>query len=153
MNVIKSLIILSKIEHIVFIHKIFLSNRHYIFESTKTNFLIYFYIIDTIINDIFVRNDNNEFIKISRSFCFEKLIKLDYFEIFLINHDLSDLIVLKSKSQHKVFWFLKILNVTFYINIENSDKFINEIEWKFLSNSDIYMTHNVTTHNSFTKAI
>ena len=140
----KTMIISSKSEQTIFIHKISLSNRHYIFESANANFSIYSHIVDTTTNVILIRNDENRLIKIFRNFHLNKLIKLDYFNVYLIDNDLYDLIIRKSKSEHKVFWFQKML--TFHINT-------NKINIKSFCNNDVMMINDITAHNSFKEAI
>ena len=143
-HAIKTIIISSKSKQTIFIHKISLSNRHYIFESANANFSIYSHIVNTITNVILIRNDENKFVKIFRNFHLNKLIKFDYFNVYLINNDLYDLIVRKSKSEHKAFWFQKIL--TFHINT-------NKINIESFCNNDVKMINDVTAHNSFNEAI
>ena len=140
----KTMIISSKSEQTIFIHKISLSNRHYILKSTNANFSIYSHIVDTITNVILIRNDENRFVKIFRNFHLNKLVELNYFNVYLINNYLYDLIIRKSKSEHKTSWFQKVL--TFHIST-------NKINVESSCNNDVMMINDVTAHNSFKKAI
>ena len=140
----KTMIISSKSEQTIFIHKISLSNRHYIFESANANFSIYSHIVDTTTNVILIRNDENRFVKIFRNFHLNKLIEFDYFNVYLISNYLYDLIIRKSKTEHKTSWFQKVL--TFHINT-------NKINVESSCNNDVMMINDVTAHNSFKKAI
>ena len=145
-------------EQTIVIHKIFLFDRHYIFESTETNFSIYLHVVNITINVVLIRNEKDKIVKISRNFRLEKLMKLDYSNAFLINHDLFDLVIRNSKSQHKISWFRKVLtNVTTLATIHISMKIstirfdkVNEIK---KCNIDVLMTNEIIAHNSFKKAI
>ena len=145
----KIMIISSQIEQIVRIHKISLSERDYIFESADVNFFIYSHLIDITIDVILIRNDNDKEIKISRNFRLSKLVELDYINVFQINHEWSDLVLRKSKAQHKSFWLNKVFTAT-VTHINNHDEVFDEID-KSIKN--VKMTNDIIAHNSSEEVI
>lgn len=48
-----------------------------------------------------MRNNENRLVKIFRNFRLNKLVKLDYLNAFLINHEIYEMIMRRSKSEHK----------------------------------------------------
>lgn len=74
---------------LIFIHKIFLSNREYFFESIKTvKFFIYAHLINIEINFILVRNDCDKTLKIHKNFKLDKIMKSEYTNAFQMNIDI-----------------------------------------------------------------
>ena len=56
----------------------------FLFESNDIELILYVHLIDFFIKIIFVTNNIDQFIKISRNFKLKKLMKLDYIKVFLI---------------------------------------------------------------------
>ena len=56
----------------------------FLFESNDIEFILYVHLIDFFIKTIFVTNNIDQFMKISRNFKLKKLIKLNYINAFLI---------------------------------------------------------------------
>ena len=80
-------------------------NRDFLFESNDIELSLYVHLIDAFIKAIFVFNDINEIIRISRNFRLNKLIKLNYFQVFYVKkeYDITKLIIRKLKFNHKLF--------------------------------------------------
>ena len=68
-----------------------------------------------------------------------------------MNNSLFDLIMRKSKSQHKTFWLRKVLTVNFRSSMKISTAHSAEIESS--RNKNVFMINDITAHNSFQKAI
>ena len=103
----KIIIISSHIEIIMFINDINLSkNKDFLFESIDdVNFIFYVYLIDAFIFVVIIRNDHNQSIQISKIFKFDRISKLNYFNVFQISFEqtkkIKSLIVKKSKFTYK----------------------------------------------------
>ena len=108
----KTYVILLHIEINIFIHRITLSKRDYLFEFAKANFLIYFHIVNIAINTVLIRNGNNNFVKIFKNFRLNKLFELKHFNTFYVNFKFSNFIIRRFKAKHKDFFFKKVLNFT-----------------------------------------
>ena len=77
---------------VIFIYKISVSKRDYMFESKKiTNLSVYAHIINDNIISILIRNENDKTIHISRNFRLRNLIELDYFNVLQMSAEHSNL--------------------------------------------------------------
>ena len=71
----------------------FFKNKNYFFESNEFDFTLYVYFINIFIKIILVRNNNKQIVKISRNFCFDHLIEINYFNIFFVSENVENLII------------------------------------------------------------
>ena len=80
----KIIIVLFYIEIIVFINDINLSkNKDFLFEFVENvNFNFYVHLINTFIFVVVIRNDHVQSIQIFRNFKFDRISKLNYFNVF-----------------------------------------------------------------------
>ena len=107
----KSIVISSLTELTISIHKIDAFNNDYIFEFDQANFFIYAHVINANIKVVLIRNDNFTAIKISRNLRFEKIIEMNYSNVCLMNFSVAKLILRRFKTEHKQFYWNKILKV------------------------------------------
>ena len=107
----KSIVISSLTELTISIHKIDAFNNDYIFEFDQANFFIYAHVINANIKVVLIRNDNFTAIKISRNLRLEKIIKMNYSNVCLMNFSVAELILRRFKIEHKQFYWNKILKV------------------------------------------
>ena len=70
--------ILAHSEIVIFIHRITIFDRDYMFEFKIINLSIYAHIIDSNTITILIRNENDKLIHISKNFRLKNLIELDY---------------------------------------------------------------------------
>ena len=130
----KTNFISSRSKKLISIHKIFVSNRYYLFESVKTaNFSIYAHLMNIKSNSILIRNDETQTLKIFRNFRFEKITESEYINVFQVNTTSSNLTIRSSKSKHQTFWFKKMLTTVNVLTAHvfddttvESDKLFNE---------------------------
>ena len=101
MYIIKSIIVSSQTKLTVFIHNIVFSNCNYIFEFENANFAIYAHVVNVNIKIILIKNNSNFFMKISRNFRLENLIKMNYFNTYLIDFSVAKLALKRFKFDHK----------------------------------------------------
>ena len=80
-------------------------DRDFLFELNDIEFSLYVHLIDAFTKTILLVNDTNEVIRISRNFRLNKLIKLNYSQVFYLkkNFDITKLIIRKLKFNHKSF--------------------------------------------------
>ena len=101
----------------MFINDINLSkNKNFLFEFVENvNFTSYIHLIDTFIFVVVIHNDHVQSMQIFRNFKFDRISKLNYFNVFQINskqiEKIKSLTVKKSKFTHKNDWFKKFLIV------------------------------------------
>ena len=137
-------IVSSNFERFISIHKIVTFNRNYLFESfDSTNFSIYAHLIDDKINFILIRNNSDKFLKIFRNFKLSFLFQFSDINVFQINTHLFDMILRNSKSDHKIFWFKKILVATAYTANIDSQTFKQEIS----------LINEITIHEFFRQVV
>ena len=135
----KTRIISSRTEISIFIHKISLSERDYLFESAETNFFMYFHIVNIIINVILMRNDNAISIKISKNLRLNKLIELKHLNALMINFQFANFAIRRLKSEHK--------NSFFQMTLKNFSKvFLTTVDKKLTTN--IVLFNDITVHDS-----
>jgi len=99
----KTTIILSRIKTSIEIyHLIILKNQDYLFKLEELSYVtIYAYMINIITRIIMIRNDFNNLVQILRNRRLEKVIKLNFFNVFYVkNVELRDLVTRKSKFQY-----------------------------------------------------
>ena len=78
-------------------------DRDFLFESNDIEFTLYAHLIDFFIKTIFVINNTDQFMKIFRNFKFEKFVKFDYINAFLIqNKNVVELITRRFVREHKI---------------------------------------------------
>ena len=146
-HAIKTFVIPPKSECLMSVHvMISLSERDFLFEFSKTsNLFIYAHVVDSITSSILIRNDDEQFMKISRNFRLETLMKLDYINAYQANsEDVSDLAIRHFKSKHKATWFQKIIFVVaFCHNLTSNQEQSNKI----------VLSNEITIHESFTEAV
>lgn len=87
-----------------------MSERDYVFELAKANFSIYFYIVNTTIKTVLIRNDNINSVKIFKNFRLNKLFELKHFNAFYVNFEFLNLAIRRFKAEHKDSFFKKTLN-------------------------------------------
>ena len=143
---IKTRIISSRIEISIFIHKISLSKRDYLFEFAETNFFMYFHIVNIIINVILMRNNNAISIKNFKNLRLNKLIELKHSNALMINFQSANFAIRKLKSEHKNSFFQMILNLI-AINRKDFNKiFLATVDKKLTTN--IVLFNDITIHDS-----
>ena len=78
---------------------------------------MYAYLVNINCKNILVRNDNNKTIQISRNCCVNRLIKIDFLNVFqiFIENNIVELILRKFFTKHKINWFKKIIDVVYVI--------------------------------------
>ena len=124
-------IIASNSEQLIFIHKIFASDRNYLFESSQTaNVSVYAHMLDNDINSILIRNNCDRSIKISRNFKLSMLSESYYINAFQIDTNMSELALKTFKFEHKISWFKKIFVVVtaYAANISQKSNDFHQIE-------------------------
>ena len=74
---------------IIFVHHIdLLITKKILFElNVDFNFSIYVYFVDIFTIFIFVRNNENQLIKIFKNFRFNRIFEINFFNVFYINND------------------------------------------------------------------
>ena len=147
----KSHVISSRIEINIFIHRITLFERDYLFEFAETNFSFYCYIIDIIISVILIRNNNNMFSKIFRNFLSNKFVELKY--AFYLNMNSSNFVICRIKSKHKKTFFQQILKSIMQAVFKNfNEVFVNIFlfvkDEELHASKNIVFSNNVTVHDS-----
>ena len=107
---IKIELISAHTEKLISIHKIFLANQNYFFESANSiNFFIYAHLIDIKTNFILIRNDNNKAFRILKNFKLSKIVESEYVNAFQVDTTVSEFAIKSSKSDHQSIWFNKML--------------------------------------------
>ena len=112
-----TIVILSKSKIIVNIHhlvNVILRDRDFLFESNELNLIIYAYMMNIIIETILIRNDKDQSIRIFKNLRLDKLIEINYSNIFHTNTNVDDVINLVrkiSKITYQISLFKKILVV------------------------------------------
>ena len=143
---IKARIISSRTEISIFIHKISLSKRDYLFESAEANFFMYSHIINIIINVILVRNDNAISIKILKNLRLNKLIELKHSNALMINFQSANLAIRRLKSEYKNSFFQMILNLIAINRKDFSKTFLIIVDKKLTTN--IVFFNDIIVHDS-----
>ena len=148
----KTNFISSRSKKLISTHKIFVSNRYYLFESVKTaNFSIYAHLMNIKSNSILIRNDETQILKIFRNFRFEKIIESEYINVFLVNTTSFDLAIKSSKSKHQTSWFKKMLTAINVLTTHAFDNTTAEIDKSMFN--EIVLFNDITVHASFDHAI
>ena len=83
----KKLVLSSRTQLIVVINDLnndLTFDRDFLFELNDIELILYVHLIDFFIKTIFVINNIDQFMKISRNFKLKKLMKFDYINVFLI---------------------------------------------------------------------
>ena len=99
--------VLSYIEIALSIHfnDVVSNNRNFLFEFDNLNLSLYVHLINANLKNIFVKNDNDKMIQISRNNRVNRIIKLNFSNVFQIhvdeNNDVVELIMRKLFSKHK----------------------------------------------------
>ena len=79
----KIIIIFSRFQLRVRIHHlIFFQKRDFLFESENINFSMYVHVIEFDIKSILLQNEKNKSIKVFRNFRFDRVVKLNYFNVY-----------------------------------------------------------------------
>ena len=85
----------------IFIHKTVAFERGYIFKLKEiANLDIYAYLVDNDIKTIVIRNDSNKSVQISRNFCLENLLEIDFLNALHINVNQANFVLKSSKYIH-----------------------------------------------------
>ena len=125
-HVLRTTSISFKSKRFLKIHNIILSERNYLFESfVSVNFAIYAHVINSKTKSVFVRNDSENIIIVSRNFRLNTLNKMNYFSVYAIDTSNVDLALRSSLTIHKAVWFNKMLTTYTAATSTRSDK--NEI--------------------------
>ena len=142
---IKIKIISSNFKCFISIHRIFASIREYLFKlSDSTNFSIYAHLMNNEINFVLIQNNSNKFLKILRNFRLNTLTQSTYINAFQIKN-MSNMILKNFKSEHKTFWFKKVLAATTtYVVIINEHVF---------NSKKITLINEITIHDFFRQTI
>ena len=94
-----------KIILLIYINDIVLNNRNFLFEFDNLNVLLYVYLININFKNIFVKNNNNKTIQISRNYRINRMIKLNFSNVFQMhvdeNNDVAKLAMKKSFLKYK----------------------------------------------------
>ena len=101
----KTIIVSSRFEITIIVHyNIISKNRDFLFESKILNFFLYAYLVNNNCKNILVRNDNNKTIQISRNCRVNRLIEIDFFNVFqiFIENNVVELILRKFFTKHKI---------------------------------------------------
>ena len=107
---------------VVIHHTTLFANRDFLFEfANDINFTLYVHLVDVFTFAVFVRNDRDQTIQISRNFRLDRISKFDFFNVFQIDIENADqirhLTAKKSKFTHQNDWFKKFLTVCITIYI------------------------------------
>jgi len=79
----KTIIVFFQLKIIVFVYyNSILSNWNFLFKLNKLNLLLYTYLVNIEFRIILIRNNTNKTIQLSRNYCVERIIELDFLNIF-----------------------------------------------------------------------
>lgn len=150
-HAVKTCLISAKSECLMTIHRlIFLSDRDFLFESVEANFIIYAHLMNENTFSILIQNEDNKRMKISRNFRLRTVTKLDYFNVYQVNFDdVINLILRRSKFEHKIFWFRKII-IAVAINDTSQAYCYNAIMNQSI---EIVLSNEIILHNAFDKVV
>ena len=105
------------------IHNITLSERNYFFELfVSVNFAIYAHVINSKTKSVFVRNNSENIITVSRNFRLNTLNEINYFNAYAIDTNNIDLALRSSLTIYKTVWFNKMLTAYTAATSARSDK-------------------------------
>ena len=136
-HALKTTTVLSEFECLIRIHNIALFDRDYLFESiTSANFSIYAHVVNSKTDFILIQNNIKNVIIISRNFRLRLLNELNYFNVYKIDEEISNLALKYFKTEHKTAWFNKTLTIyttviTLTSNISETKLNIDVIIHKF----------------------
>ena len=105
-HIIKITVISPRSKIAIFIHHILndiFNDRNYLFESEKLNLIMYAHFMNAIIKVVLIRNDTKQVVQIFRNTRLDRLMKMNYFNVFHITiiENVTCLIRRKFKSLHK----------------------------------------------------
>ena len=118
----KIIVLSSRSQMIIFIYHLvdeLFVNRDFLFEFDESNLILYVHIVDVDIKVVLIINDSNSVIKISRNFRLDRLIELDFSQVYHLDED-EDVVELtrrRFKFKHKIFWFKKFITVVVVVNV------------------------------------
>ena len=101
----KTIIVSSRFKMTIIVYyNIISKNKFFLFESKILNLSLYAYLVNFNNKNVFVRNDNNKTIQISRNYYVNRLIEIDFFNIFqiFIENNVVELILRKFFTKHKI---------------------------------------------------
>ena len=106
-HIIKTTIISPRSEIAILIHHILndiFNDKNYFFESKKLNLIMYAHLMNVIIKVVLIRNDIEQVVRIFKNTCFDRLMKMNYLNIFHITiiKNVTCLIKRKLRSSHKI---------------------------------------------------
>ena len=126
----KTTIVSSRFEMTIIVHYTTISkNRDFLFESKTLNLFFYVYLVNINCKSILVRNDNNKTIQISRNYRVNRMIEIDFSNVFQIStkNNVVDLILRKFFTKYKTNWFKKIIVVVYVVIAMLVDKKFSQI--------------------------
>ena len=114
MHLRKIVVVFSRFEMKIVVHNACLSkNKNFLFEFDDdiVELIMYVHIVDVFMFSILIRNDKNFLIKIFKNYRFDKIIEIDFFNVFQIqtNENVRFLIVRQFKFTHRDDWFKKMI--------------------------------------------
>ena len=116
MHLRKIVVVFSRFEMKIVVHNACLSkNKIFLFEFDDdiVELIMYVHIVDVFTFSILIRNDKNFLIKILRNYRFDKIIEIDFLNVFQIqmNENVRFLTVRQFKFTHRNDWFKKMIFV------------------------------------------
>ena len=104
----KIIVLSSRNQMTIFIHHLvdeLLVNRDFLFEFDESNLILYVHIVDVDTKIVLIINDSNSVVKISRNFRLNKLVELDFSQVYHLdeNENVVELTRRKLKFEHKTF--------------------------------------------------
>ena len=109
----KTIVVSSQFEMTMSVHYIIiLSDRDFLFESTnQLNLSLYAHLINVETHNIVIRNDENKVVQLSRNCRVDRMIEVNFLNVFLMKLKMHDLVIksFKASSKYKSSWFKKII--------------------------------------------
>ena len=110
----KTVVVFSRFEMKIVVHNVCLSkSKNFLFELDDdiVELIMYVHIVDAFTFSILIRNDKNFFVRILRNYRLDKIIEIDFLNVFQIqtNENVRFLIVRQLKFTHRNDWFKKMI--------------------------------------------